>query len=75
MTCISIIIGTLTACETLQPRAFGLGQYREVGLLAIRGLFMCILSLLVPITVLLTRAESIFDNLGQDPDASILATE
>ena len=75
MTCISIIIGTLTACETLQPRAFGLRQYREVGLLAIRGLFMCILALLVPIVILLTRAESIFDNLGQDADASILATE
>jgi len=75
MTCISIIIGTLTASETLQPRAFGLKQYEEVGLLAIRGLFMCVLSLLVPVILLLTRAETIFDNLGQDADASVLAAE
>jgi MATE family multidrug resistance protein len=75
MTCISIIIGTLSACETLQPRAFGLEQYGEVGLLAIRGLFMCVLSLLVPVIILLARAETIFDNLGQDADASVLAAD
>lgn len=75
MTCISIIIGTLSASETLQPRAFGLKRYREVGRLAIRGFFMCLLSLIIPVVVLLTRADEIFDGLGQDVDAGYLASE
>jgi len=75
MTCISIIIGTLTASETLQPRAFGLKQYREVGLLAIRGFFVCLVSLLLPVILFLTRADSIYNALGQNAAASQLASQ
>jgi MATE family multidrug resistance protein len=75
MTCISIIVGTLSASETLQPRAFGLKEYREVGRLAIRGFIMCILSLIVPMFVLLKRADQIFVRLGQDVEAAYLASE
>mmetsp|Transcript_5325 Transcript_5325/g.10148 ORF Transcript_5325/g.10148 Transcript_5325/m.10148 type:complete len:500 (-) Transcript_5325:2299-3798(-) len=75
MTCVSIIIGTLTASDTLQPRAFGLRQFNEVGLLAIRGFFMCSISLLLPITVLLTGSESILTTLGQDEQSSALASQ
>lgn len=75
MTCVSIIIGTLTASETLQPRAFALKHYHEVGILAIRGLFMCVISLIVPIVLLVTRADAIFRTLEQDENASLLASQ
>jgi MATE family multidrug resistance protein len=75
MTCVSIIIGTLTASETLQPRAFGLRQYNEVGMLAIRGFFMCFISLLLPVTALVTRSDRILVTFGQDEDASALASQ
>lgn len=75
MTCTSIIIGTLTASETLQPRAYGLEQFKEVGLLAIRGFCICFISLLLPVTVLLTRSENILVKLGQDEQASVLASQ
>ena len=42
---ISPIIGTLSASETLQPQAYGMGHYREVGLLLVRGLVVCVLLL------------------------------
>ena len=75
ITCISFIIGTLNACETLQPRAFGLKRYREVGLLAIRGFIMCLISLSIPLFLLLTRSDVIFDKLGQNEDVAHLATQ
>ncbi len=75
MTCISIIIGTLSANETLQPRAFGLKRYREVGRLAIRGFIMCVLSLVIPVTALMTKLDNILPLLGQDADVSLLTME
>ena len=75
MTSISFIVGTLSASETLQPRAFGLKRYREVGLLAIRGFIMCLISLSIPIFLLLTRSDVIFDKLGQNEDVAHLATQ
>jgi len=75
MTCISLIIGTLSAMETLQPRAFTLREYDKVGILAIRGLVMCIIVLLIPIMILMTSMDTIFSLLGQDPTVSLLSNQ
>jgi len=75
LTCLSIIVGALTALDTLMPRAYGIGHYQELGKLAIRGFLVCTLVLLVPILPLLTSVEQIFDALGQDAIASALASE
>ena len=60
LTCTSIIIGTLLASETLQPRAFGSKQYREVGLIAIRGCVFCIAALILPIWIILSKGDTLF---------------
>lgn len=73
--CLSVIVGALSALDTLMPRAFGTKHYPEVGKLAIRGFLVCTLVLLIPIIPLVTSVESIFDALGQDPIASALASE
>lgn len=75
LTCISIIIGTLSAAETLQPRAFSLGEYEKVGTLAIQGLIMCIISLSLPIIVLMKCIKMIFSLLGQDPIVTNLCVQ
>jgi MATE family multidrug resistance protein len=75
LTCQSIIMGALTAAETLMPRAYGQERYREVGLLAIRGLIVSTVLLLPPIVFLCTGMEWLFQRLGQDPEASKLASE
>lgn len=75
MTCVSILIGTLSASETLQPRSFGLGKYREVGLLAVRGFIVSLMSLAIPVTIMLTQAENVFDALGQDEEVGMLAAK
>lgn len=74
-TCLSIIVGTLSASETLQPRAYGCKDYPEVGRLAIRGFAATTLVLVLPVFVLLNSADSILRVLGQDPTASSLAKE
>lgn len=74
ITCISIIIGSLTACETLQPRAFSLKQYEEVGLIAVRALVFCVMVLTPPILMLYTDLYSILTSLGQDTIAAKLAS-
>ena len=72
--CLSVIVGALSALDTLMPRAFGAGHYDEVGKLAIRAFLVCSLVLLIPIIPLMTCVEQIFDALGQDPVASRLAS-
>mmetsp|Transcript_11937 Transcript_11937/g.22112 ORF Transcript_11937/g.22112 Transcript_11937/m.22112 type:complete len:482 (-) Transcript_11937:96-1541(-) len=51
LTGLSVILGLLSACETLEPQAFAKKQYREVGHIAARGILLCLVfvSLLVPI--------------------------
>lgn len=74
MMCLSIIVGALSALDTLMPRAFGIERYQEVGKLAIRGFIITAFVMLLPVIALLTSVESIFDALGQDPIASMLAS-
>ena len=75
MLCLSIIVGTLSALDTLMPRAFGVGRYEEVGKLAIRGFAVCLAVLFIPVLVLSTSVDPILDALGQDPIASEMAAE
>lgn len=74
LTILSVMVGALSAADTLMPRAYGTGNYKEVGRLAVRGFVMCILLLIPPIIPLFTTMEWIFDQLGQDPVASKLAS-
>lgn len=75
MTCLSVIIGTLSATETLQPRAFGVGDFLEVGLLAVRGFVAGVLVLIPPVIPLIVCTDRILVALGQDPLAALLASE
>lgn len=73
--CLSIIIGGLSASDTLMPRAFGLEHYKEVGLLAIRGFLACSLVLSPFVIIICFSMEPVFVSLGQDPEVSKLASE
>jgi multidrug resistance protein, MATE family len=75
LTCLSVVVGALTAADTLMPRAFASGRYAEMGRLAIRGFVMCALLLIPPILPLCTIMDSIFEALGQDPVAARLASK
>ena len=75
LTCISIIIGTLSASETLQPRAFAVRDYEKVGVLALRGFIMCLVMLSIPVTFLMTCVVPIYEWLGQDPNVSMLSNQ
>ncbi|CAB9498857.1 toxin extrusion protein 1 [Seminavis robusta] len=75
LTCLSVMVGALTAADTLMPRAFANGRDAEMGRLAIRGFVMCCLLLIPPIIPLCTMMESIFDALGQSPVAASLASK
>ena len=75
LTCLSVMVGALTAADTLMPRAYGSHRYDELGRLAIRSVVVCSLLLLVPVVPLCTVMEWIFDQLGQDDFASHLAAQ
>jgi MATE family multidrug resistance protein len=75
LTCLSVLVGALTAADTLMPRAYGAGRYEELGRLAIRGFVTCSVLLIAPVVPLCTLMEWIFDKLGQDEYASHLASE
>eukprot|EP00536_Pseudo-nitzschia_multiseries_P017931 jgi/Psemu1/227060/e_gw1.1945.5.1 len=75
LTCVSVMAGALTAADILMPRAWGGKKYEEMGFLAIRSVIIGSFFLMVPIIPLCTSMEWIFDRLGQDRDASFLASQ
>lgn len=75
LTCLSVMAGTLMAADILMPRAWGAKKYEEMGILAIRSVIICGCFLLIPFYPLLTCMEMIFDKLGQDREASHLASQ
>ena len=75
LTCQSVMMGALTAAETLMPRAVGSQHYTRVGHLAVQGFVVCLVLLLVPIVPLLGGMDWIFGKLGQDAQASQLASQ
>jgi MATE family multidrug resistance protein len=74
LTCLSIVVGTLSAADTLMPRAYGRGDYPEVGRLAIRSVAACAVLLLPPIIPLCTVVERVLISIGQDSTAAALAS-
>lgn len=74
LTCLSVIMGVLSASDTLQPRAFGTADYREVASLTVRGITACAVVLLPLIIPLVLFSEDILVGLGQDEDSSELAS-
>lgn len=73
LACQSIFIGILSASDTLSPQAYGAGNYREVGLLAIRA-YASAFVLVLPLALLLWYSEVVLLLLGQDPRAAELAS-
>lgn len=69
----SLLAGLFSASDTLAPQAFGVGDYKEVGLIAFRGVFASFV-LVVPLNVLLILyLEDLLVAVGQDPEAAFHA--
>jgi len=68
----AILIGTASACDTLQSQAFGAGNYRRVGAISQRGIVILLL-LCGPIGLVWANAGLVLEHLGQDPDTVRLA--
>jgi multidrug resistance protein, MATE family len=67
---LSLLQGLYSASDTLSPQAYGAGNYREVGLIALRG-FVASFLLVVPICVFLAfEMENLLVWFGEDPVAS-----
>ena len=76
LTCLSIMIGALTAADTLMPRAFGRKDFRTLGILVIQSVTVCSGLLLLPLIPLVTCTDWVLVHwLGQDVIASRLAAE
>lgn len=63
---LSIMMGILSAMDTLAPQAMGAKRYQEVGLLAQRAAAVCLL-LFLPLSALWFNAEEILLYLNQPP--------
>jgi multidrug resistance protein, MATE family len=71
----ALLEGLYSAADTLSPQAFGAGNYREVGLLAIRG-YLASLLVLAPINlVLVFYFGTIMVKVGEDPQVARVAHE
>ena len=71
----SLLAGVFSASDTLAPQAFGVGDYNEVGLIAVRGIFASLI-LVIPINIfLVTCMEDLLVAAGQDPEAAFHASQ
>lgn len=71
----SLMYGLLNAADTLGPQAYGVGNKKQVGLIAMRG-FTFAIALLLPISVILVISiKDILIALGQDEEASTHASD
>jgi len=73
LTCQSIMIGALSAADTLMPRAFASQRYAELGRLALRAVAVSSVLLLPPVVILYTSTDWILVKLGQDEVAAAFA--
>ena len=72
---LSVLQGLVTANDTLMPQAFGAGNYKEVGFLAVRG-FAVSLLVMVPIcTLLYLYMHDVLLFIRQSPAPARLAEE
>lgn len=71
---VTLLQGLYTANDTLSPQAFAAGNYRQVGLIAMRG-FMGSMAVVLPICITLYFCiEDVFLAVGEDLEVSIEAT-
>ena len=63
---LSVMMGVLSAMDTLAPQAMGARRHAEVGLLAQRAAAVCLL-LFLPLSALWLNAEAILVHLNQPP--------
>ena len=71
----SLLAGMFSAADTLSPQAYGKGNYKEVGLIALRGIAASVV-LLVPINIVLVLyLEPALIGMGQDPEAAYHAAQ
>jgi MATE family multidrug resistance protein len=75
LTCLSVVVGALTAADTLMPRAYGSKRYSQLGVLVVQSLIVCTLLLIPPLIPLCTVMETVLPWLGQDVVASQLAAD
>ena len=67
---LSLLAGLFSASDTLSPQAFGAGNYREVGVIALRG-FVGSMSLILPVCMALAFCMAdVLVALGEDTEAS-----
>ena len=71
----SVLKGLFLANDTLMPQAFGAGNYKEVGLLAIRGYIVGLLFMMPIFVVLFLYMHPILLFLGQSPLPASLAAQ
>ena len=72
---LSLLMGLLSATDTLAPQAFGARNYRQVGILAIRGTVICVVGV-IPINILAAFGiENALLVLGQPPLAAHYAKQ
>jgi MATE family multidrug resistance protein len=72
---LSLLWGLYSASDTLSPQAFGAGNYKEVGMVAMRGVIGSFI-ILVPInSALFFFMEDLLLFCGEDPEASRLAAQ
>mmetsp|Transcript_15012 Transcript_15012/g.42402 ORF Transcript_15012/g.42402 Transcript_15012/m.42402 type:complete len:526 (-) Transcript_15012:62-1639(-) len=72
---LSLLAGLYSASDTLSPQAFGAGNYKEVGLLAMRGFFGSMVILVAVNIVLIPNMQSLLTYIGEDPDAVVYAVQ
>lgn len=70
---LSLLSGLYSASDTLSPQAYGLGNKKEVGYIAMRGMMGSLLVLVPTIIFLNLSMEQVLIKAGQDPAASALA--
>lgn len=72
---LSVLQGLYSASDTLSPQAFGAKNYREVGLIAMRG-FAAGMAIVIPINILLCFfMDDILIFVGEEEEASRLAAQ
>jgi multidrug resistance protein, MATE family len=70
---LSLMYGMYSASETLAPQSYGAKNYKEVGVLAIRGFLVSMVVILPMALLVLVYIKDILIAFGQDEEASELA--
>ena len=72
---LSLLSGLFSASDTLSPQAYGAGNYREVGIIAVRG-FCFSMAVVMPICLpLVFCMAEVLEALGEDRQAAEYAAE